>query len=82
MIYISDDQKKVLNLIDEAINRGESFEAIGRALYDAGYSLVCAQNGRYISKTSNIIYKGKQSTFVYLIKRKNGLATWSTIRIF
>lgn len=82
MIYINDDQKTVLQFINTEIDRGASFESIGRKLYEMGYTLRCERNGRYISKTSNLVCKNNKSTFVYLIKRKNGLATWATINIF
>lgn len=82
MIYLNDEQKEVLKFIDAEIDSGATFEQIGRKLYEMGYTLKCEQNGRYISKTSNLIYKNNVNTFVYLIKRRNGLATWATINIF
>lgn len=89
MIFLNDLHKETLLLVDKLINDNKTFEEIQNYLYDNDYIFsVEAKNG-YASKTHFRIEKidkykkdGKTNyTFVDLIKRKNGLAYWETVKI-
>lgn len=85
MVFISDMQKKVLFLVDNMINEDKSFNEISNELYNQNYHFMVETKNGYTSKTHFKIYKtinGKEEySFVDLIKRKNGLAYWETIRL-
>ena len=90
MIYLSQDQKETLLLVDKMISENKTFDEIKDCLLSGDYTFrVNVKNG-YASKTHFEIFKKKKDengyikydyTFVDLIKRKNGLAYWETIRI-
>jgi len=94
MIYVSDLQKETLLLVDKMIQENKTFTDIQDYLYNNDYIFSQEIKNGYMSKTRFRIEKitrkheGKQTflhydyTFVDLIKRKNGLASWETIRLF
>ena len=82
MVFINEEQRKVLTFVDEQINKHRTFIDIANDLYEMGYRLRVECHGRYVCKKENeIVTKDNKSTFVWLIKRRNGLANWSTIRL-
>ena len=92
MIYLSDLQKETLLKIDDMIEKNKTFEEIEEWLYKNDYIFSIKVKKGYKSKTKFTIEKiirdkEKQtikfeSTFVNLIKRRNGLAYWETIKIY
>lgn len=92
MIYLSDLQKETLLKIDDMIEKNKTFEEIEDWLYKNDYIFSIKVKKGYKSKTKFTIEKiirdkEKQtikfeSTFVNLIKRRNGLAYWETIKIY
>ena len=85
MIYLSDLQKETLMLVDNMINANKTFKEITDYLYNNGYIFSVETKNGYTSKTKFSIYKQEhveyEYTFVDLIKRKNGLAYWETIKL-
>ena len=87
MIFINELQKETLLLVDKMINENKTFMEISRDLYDKGFLLSVEVKNGYESKTHYKIEKlntdtGKcEYTFVDLIKRRNGLAYWETIKL-
>lgn len=91
MIFLSDLQKETLLLIDKLINENKTFDEIQNYLYSNDYIFSIETKNGYTSKTKFSIEKiirlddnkiKYENTFVDLIKRRNGLANWETIRIF
>ena len=87
MFYISDLQKETLELVDSLINENKTYNEIIKILYDNGYELRVPTKNGYTSKTRIDLFKedkqGKmEDSFVTVIKRKNGLASWETLRLF
>lgn len=87
MVYISDLQRETLELVDSLINENKTYNEIIKILYDNGYELRVPTKNGYTSKTRIDLFKkdkqGKmENSFVTVIKRKNGLANWETIRLF
>ena len=90
MVYLSNLQKETLLKVDEMINENKTFEEISNYLYKNDYTFRVEVKNGYASKTKfeivKIIRKEDHTikyeyTFVDLIKRRNGLAYWETIRI-
>lgn len=81
MIYLSDLQKETLMLVDNMINANKTFKEITDYLYNNGYIFSVETKNGYTSKTKFSIYKQEEYTFVDLIKRKNGLAYWETVKL-
>lgn len=93
MIFLNDLHKETLLLVDKMINDNKTFEEIQNYLYDNDYIFSVEVKNGYASKTHFRIEKidkykkdGKTHakysyTFVDLIKRKNGLAYWETVKI-
>ena len=93
MIMISQEQRNVLEIVDKMINEEKTFEEISNYLYNNGYVFRVETKNGYRSKTrfsiEKIIHYKKdnqeyikyENTFVDLIKRRNGLAYWETIKI-
>ena len=93
MIYICDLQKQTLSLIDEMINENKTFDEIQNYLYNNDYIFSQEVKNGYRSKTrfsvekivrytkDNQEYTKYENTFVDLIKRRNGLAYWETIKL-
>ncbi len=90
MVFISDLQKETLLKVDEMINENKTFEEISNYLYKNDYTFRVEVKNGYASKTKFEIVKIVRNTddtikyeytFVDLIKRRNGLAFWETIKI-
>ena len=81
MIFISELQQQTLLLIDELINQNNTHEEIKIILFNNGYELIKEIKNGYMSKTQTKLYKNSENSFVTLIKRKNGLASWETIKL-
>ena len=93
MIWLSDLQKQTLLKVDEMIEQNKTFDEIQNYLYDNDYIFSQQIKNGYRSKTRFSIEKivryikdnqthiKYENTFVDLIKRKNGLAYWETIKI-
>lgn len=91
MIYLSDLQKETLLLVDNMIEDNKTFEEIMNYLYNNDYMFRVETKNGYTSKTHFEIVKiirnddnttiKEEYTFVDLIKRRNGLAYWETIKI-
>lgn len=87
MVYISDLQRETLELVDSLINENKTYNEIIKILYDNGYELRVPTKNGYTSKTRIDLFKedkqGKmEDSFVTVIKRKNGLASWEILRLF
>ena len=87
MFYISDLQKETLELVDSLINENKTYNEIIKILYDNGYELRVPTKNGYTSKTRIDLFKEDkhgemEDSFVTVIKRKNGLASWETLRLF
>lgn len=93
MIYLSNLQKETLLLVDKMIEENKTFDEIQNYLYDNNYIFSQEVKNGYRSKTrfsiekmvhytkDNQEYIKYENTFVDLIKRRNGLAYWETIKI-
>ena len=81
MVYLSELQKETLLLVDNLIEEKKTYEEITNILYNKGYMYVVETKNGYTSKTLRKIYKNNEYSFVDIKKRKNGLATWETIKI-
>ena len=93
MIWLSDLQRDTLLKVDKMINENKTFDEIQNYLYDNDYIFSQEIKNCYRSKTrfsiekithytkNNQEYIKYENTFVNLIKRRNGLASWETIRI-
>ena len=93
MVWLSDLQRETLLKVDEMINENKTFDEIQNYLYDNNYIFSQEVKNGYRSKTrfsiEKIIHYKKdnqeyikyENTFVDLIKRRNGLAYWETIKI-
>ena len=93
MIYLSDLQRETLLLVDNMINEKKTFNEIQDYLYNNDYIFSQEIKNGYRSKTkysiekithyekNNQTYTKYENTYVDLIKRRNGLAYWETIRI-
>lgn len=93
MIWLSDLQKETLLKVNDMIEQNKTFGEIQNYLYNNGYIFSQQVKNGYRSKTrfsiekivhytkDNQEYMKYENTFVDLIKRKNGLAYWETIKI-
>lgn len=93
MIYLSELHKATLLLVDDMINKGKTFKEIQDYLYDNDYIFSQEIVNGYTSKTKYTIekitryekdgqkYSHYENTYVDLIKRRNGLAYWETIKL-
>ena len=93
MVYLSDLQRETLLLVDKMIEENKTFDEIQNYLYDNNYIFSQEVKNGYRSKTrfsiekiihytkDNQEYMKYENTFVDLIKRRNGLAYWETIKI-
>lgn len=93
MIWLSDLQKQTLLKVNDMIEQNKTFDEIQNYLYNNGYIFSQQVKNGYRSKTrfsiekivhytkDNREYMKYENTFVDLIKRKNGLAYWETIKI-
>ena len=90
MIYLSNLQKETLLLVDKMIEENKTFDEIQNYLYNNDYIFSVETKNGYTSKTRFSIEKiirnedntiKYENSFVDLIKRRNGLAYWETIKI-
>lgn len=90
MVWLSNLQKETLLKVDEMINENKTFDEIQNYLYKNDYMFRVEVKNGYASKTKFEIVKmikdengniKEEYTFVELIKRRNGLAYWETIKI-
>lgn len=93
MVWLSELQKETLLLIDKMIEENKTFDEIQKYLYNNDYIFSQEVKNGYRSKTKfsiekithytkdNQEYMKYENTFVDLIKRRNGLAYWETIKI-
>lgn len=93
MIWLSDLQKETLLKVNDMIEQNKTFDEIQNYLYNNDYIFSQQVKNGYRSKTrfsiekivhytkNNQEYMKYENTFVDLIKRKNGLAYWETIKI-
>lgn len=93
MVWLSDLQRETLLLVDKMIEENKTFDEIQNYLYDNNYIFSQEVKNGYRSKTrfsiekivhytkDNQEYMKYENTFVDLIKRRNGLAYWETIKI-
>ena len=90
MVWLSNLQKETLLKVDEMINENKTFDEIQNYLYKNDYMFRVEVKNGYASKTKFEIVKmikdengniKEEYTFVDLIKRRNGLAFWETIKI-
>lgn len=81
MVWLSDLQRETLLKVDEMINENKTFDEIQNYLYDNDYIFSQEVKNGYRSKTRFSIEKIIHYKFVDLIKRRNGLAYWETIKI-
>lgn len=90
MVWLSNLQKETLLKVDEMINENKTFDEIQNYLYKNDYMFRVEVKNGYASKTKFEIVKmikdengniKEEYTFVDLIKRRNGLAYWETIKI-
>lgn len=81
MVFISELQKNTLILIDNMINKNKTHEEIKNELYKQNYEFIKEIKNGYMNRTQTKLYKNNQNTFVTLIKRRNGLADWETIKL-
>ena len=86
MIFLSNLQKETLLLVDDLISKNKNHDEIMEKLRKEKYEFIKEIKNGYMSKTKTSLYKrdenGKlENSFVDLIKRKNGLASWETWRI-
>ena len=87
MIWLSDLQKETLLLVDKMISENKTFEEISNYLYNNDYIFSVKNNSKKTFRIEKIIRNKEDNTikyensFVDLIKRRNGLAYWETIKI-
>lgn len=82
MVWISDLQRKTLLLLDSLIEKGLSFDEVWWELQKRGYRFEGERRNGYDIKTKFYLKDSNgQPSFVWLRKRKNGKATWETIKI-
>lgn len=81
MVFISQLQKETLLKVNDLINEGKTFDEIWWELQKSGYDFIVEGKNGYFSKTHTKLYKDNQYSFVELVKRRNGKATWETWKI-
>lgn len=82
MVFINDLQRKTLLLLEELINAGKTFDEVWWALQSKGYRFEGERRNGYDIKTKfYLLDKDGNGSFVWLKKRRNGLASWETIKI-
>ena len=82
MVFISQLQKNTLLLLEQLIDENKTHEEIVKILsYKFNYEFIKEIKNGYMSKTQTKLYKNNENSFVTLIKRRNGLAYWETIKL-
>jgi hypothetical protein len=82
MIYIHDLQRETLKEADNLINEGKSYDEILHHFFDKKYCLRVPHgaNGQPL-KTIVKLYKDGVYSFVDIRKKRNGGATWETVKL-
>ena len=82
MIFISELQQQTLLLVDKLIEEKKTFDEIWTILSNKGYLFRSEVHNGYAIKTKfQLCDKDGEYSFVDLIKRRNGLASWESIKI-
>lgn len=81
MVFISQLQKETLLKVNDLINQNKDFDNIWWNLQKEGYDFIVECKNGYYSKTHYKLYKDNQYSFVELIKRRNGKASWETWKL-
>ena len=81
MVFINDLQRETLMLLDRLIDEGKNFNEVWWALQSKGYRFQGERRNGYDIKTRFYLLKDGKPSFVWLKKRRNGLATWETIKL-
>lgn len=86
MVWLSDLQKETLLLVDNMISENKTFEEISSYLYANDYIFSVRNNSKKTFRIEKIIRNEDntikyENSFVDLIKRRNGLAYWETIKL-
>lgn len=81
MIFISELQKETLLLLNDLIDNNFSHDDIITILLKNNYDFIKEIKNGYMSKTKTKLYKNEENSFVTLIKKRNGLADWETIKL-
>ena len=87
MVWLSNLQKDTLFLVDKMITENKTFEEISNYLYNNDYIFSVKNNSKKTFRIEKIIRNKEnntieyENTFVDLIKRRNGLASWETIKL-
>lgn len=81
MVFISQLQKETLFLVDDLVNKGMDHTEIVDELQKNGYYFEVTIKNGYASKTKMRLIKNNENSFVDLIKRRNGKASWETWKL-
>ena len=82
MVFITELQQQTLLLVDKLIEEKKTFSEIWTILSDKGYRFRSEVHNGYTIKTKfQLCDKNGNYSFVDLIKRRNGLASWETIKL-
>lgn len=82
MVFINKLQQQTLLLVDKLIEEKKTFSEIWTILSDKGYRFRGEVHNGYAIKTKfQLCDKDGNYSFVDLIKRRNGLASWETIKL-
>lgn len=87
MVWLNNYQKETLLIVDKMIEENKTFEEISNYLYNNDYIFSVKNNSKKTFRIEKIIRNKEdntikyENTFVDLIKRRNGLAYWETIKL-
>lgn len=82
MVFISQLQKETLTILDKLIDENKTHEEIKNILlFQFNYDFIKEIKNGYMSKTKTKLYKNNENSFITLIKKRNGLADWETIKL-
>ena len=82
MVWINDLQKETLLFVNDLVEQGKTFNEIWWALQEKGYIFEGERHNGYDIKTKFYLKDANgNGSFVWLRKRRNGLAYWETIKI-
>lgn len=82
MVFINELHRRTLILVNQMVEEKKTFSEIWTILSDKGYRFRGEVHNGYAIKTKfELCDKDGNYSFVDLIKRRNGLAGWETIKI-
>lgn len=82
MIFINNLQRQTLLLVDKLTEEKKTFREIWVILSNKGYRFRSEVHNGYVIKTKfELCDKDGNYSYVDLVKRRNGLASWETIKI-